>query len=100
MARLGIVPRRRLDLPSYEAVVDALTRSYGIAALSHFVVAAELRVGSLTVVAVNGWDVSSMISVLRVRDALLTPVADQFQVLVRRRFRELSSDLAISRPTQ
>ena len=100
MARLGIVPRRRLALPSYEAVVDALTRSYGIAALSHFVVAAELRVGSLTVVAVSGWDVSSMISVLRVRDALLTPVADQFQVLVRKRFRELSSDLAISRPTQ
>jgi LysR family transcriptional regulator, transcriptional activator of the cysJI operon len=100
MARLGIVPRRRLDLPSYEAVVDALTRGYGIAALSHFVVAAELRAGSLTVVPVSGWNVSSMISVLRVRDALLTPAADQFQRLVRKRFRELSSDLAISRPTR
>ena len=96
MARLGIVPRRRLDLPSYEAVVHALTRGYGIAALSHFVVAAELRVGSLTVVPISGWNVSSMISVLRVRDALLTPAADQFQHLVRKRLGELCRDPAIS----
>jgi len=92
MARLGMVPRRRLELPSYEAVVHALTRGYGIAALSHFVVAAELRSGSLAVVPVTGWNVSSMISVLRVRDALLTPAADQFQALVRKRFGELPSD--------
>jgi LysR family transcriptional regulator, transcriptional activator of the cysJI operon len=98
MARLGIVPRRRLHLPSYEAVVDALTRGYGIAALSHFVVAAELRAGSLTVVPVSGWNVSSMISVLRVRDALLTPAADQFQRLVRKRLAELCCDPALSCP--
>jgi DNA-binding transcriptional LysR family regulator len=100
MARLGIVPRRRLDLPSYEAVVDALTRGYGIAALSHFVVAAELRAGSLSVVPVSGWNVSSMISVLRVRDALLTPAADQFQRLVRKRLEELYRDSATSCPIQ
>jgi len=89
-----------LELPSYEAVVHALTRGYGIAALSHFVVAAELRSGSLAVVPVTGWNVSSVISVLRVRDALLTPAADQFQALVRKRLGELSSNPAISSPTQ
>src|SRR5436190_16913287 len=88
MARLGIVPRRRLELPSYEAVVCALKNGYGVAALSRFVAAAELNAGSLTVIAVRGWNVRSMISVLRVRDALLTPAADQFQNLVRRRFAE------------
>ena len=88
MARLGIVPRRRLELPSYEAVVCALKNGYGVAALSRFVAAAELNAGSLTVIAVRGWNVGSMISVLRVRDALLTPAADQFQNLVRRRFAE------------
>ena len=97
MARLGIVPRRRLDLPSYEAVVRALTRGYGIAALSHFVVSAELCAGSLAVIPVSGWSVSSTISVLRVRDALLTPAANQFQLFVRRSFGELYSDPGISR---
>lgn len=90
MARLGIVPRRRLELPSYEAVVYALKKGYGIAAISCFVVAAELRAGSLAVIPVSGWNVSSMISVLRVRDALLTPSADQFQRLVQRHFGEIS----------
>jgi DNA-binding transcriptional LysR family regulator len=100
MARLGIVPRRWLDLPSYEAVVDALKKGYGIAALSHFVVAAELRAGALTVVPVRGWNVSSMISILRVRDAPLTPAADQFQRLVRERLEELCREPATSCPIQ
>jgi LysR family transcriptional regulator, transcriptional activator of the cysJI operon len=94
MARLGIVPRRRLELPSYEAVVHALKKGYGIAAVSRFVVAAELRTGSLIVIPVAGWNVSSMISVLRVRDALLTPSADQFQRLVQRHFGEISRSSA------
>jgi DNA-binding transcriptional LysR family regulator len=48
-------------------------RGYGIAALSHFVVAADLRAGRLAVLPVAGWNVSSMISLLRIRDALLDP---------------------------
>jgi LysR family transcriptional regulator, transcriptional activator of the cysJI operon len=90
MARLGIVPRRRLELPSYEAVVYALKRGYGVAAISRYVVATELRAGLLTVVTVRGWNVRAVVSVLRVRDALLTPSAEQFQSLVRNRFAELS----------
>src|SRR5947209_9858552 len=47
LARLGIVPRHRLELPSNEAVVHALKRGYGITAISRYVVAAELRTKSL-----------------------------------------------------
>lgn len=91
MARLGIVPRRRLELPSYEAVVWALKRGYGVAAISRYVVATELRAGLLTDVPVRGWNVRTVVSVLRVREALLTPSAEQFQALVRNRFAELAS---------
>ena len=90
MARLGVVPRRRLELPSYEAVLAALKSGYGVAAISRYVVAGELRAGSLTLIKVRGWNVRSVISVLRVRQALLTPPADQFQALARERFAEIS----------
>jgi len=91
MARLGIVPRRRLELPSYEAVVWALKRGYGVAAISRYVVATELRAGLLIVITVRGWNVRAVVSVLRVRETLLTPSAEQFQALVRNRFAELTS---------
>ena len=90
MSRLGIVPRRRLQLPSYEAVVYALKSGYGIAAMSLYVVAEELRTGSLTVIPVRGWNVRSVLSVLRARDARVTPLADEFQALVRKRFNEIA----------
>ena len=90
LARLGIVPRHRLELPSNEALVHALKRGYGIAAISRYVVAAELRTGSLAVIHVRGWNVRNIVSVLRVRDAKLTPSADRFQTFVRTRLREMA----------
>src|SRR5215475_1721550 len=50
LAQLGIVPRRRLELPSNEAVVHALKRGFGITAISRYVVAVELRTGSLATI--------------------------------------------------
>ncbi len=90
MARVGIVPRRRLELPSYEAVLSALKRGYGVAAIMRYVVAADLQAGSLSVIPVRGWNARAVISLLRVRDALLTPSADQFQALAREHFAEIS----------
>jgi len=90
LARAGLVPRRRLELPSNEALVYALKRGYGIAAISRYVVAAELRTGSLAVIRVRGWDVRNIVSVLRVRDAKLTPSADRFQSFVRARLGEMA----------
>jgi DNA-binding transcriptional LysR family regulator len=92
MTRLGIVPRRRLQLPSYEAVVYALKSGYGVAAMSRYVVGEELRTGSLAVIPVRGWNVRSVLSVLRVRDARVTPLANEFQSLVRRRFSETAHE--------
>jgi DNA-binding transcriptional LysR family regulator len=89
LARLGIVPRHRLELPSNEAVVHALKRGYGIAAISRYVVAAELRTGSLAAIRVRGWNVRNVVSVLRVREAKLTPSADRFQAFVRTRLAEM-----------
>lgn len=90
LARLGIIPRRRLELASHEAVLHALKRGYGIAAISRYVVAGELRTGSLTVINVRGWNVRNIVSLLRVRDAKLSPVADRFQAFVRARLGKMA----------
>jgi DNA-binding transcriptional LysR family regulator len=94
LARLGIVPRRRLELPSNEALVHALKRGYGIAAISRYVVAAELNAGLLSVIGVRGWNVRNIVSVLRVRDARLTPSADRFMAFVRARLGEMTRQAA------
>ena len=83
LARLGIVPSHRLELPSNEAVVHALKRGYGITAISRYVVATELRTKSLTTLHFPGWNVRNIVSVLRVRDAKLTPSAERFETFVR-----------------
>lgn len=90
LARLGIVPASRLELPSNEALVHALKRGYGIAAISRYVVAAELRAGSLGSIKIRGWNVRNTVSVLRVRDAKLTPSADRFQAFVRKHIAEVT----------
>jgi DNA-binding transcriptional LysR family regulator len=84
------VPRRRLELASNEALVAALRRGYGIAAISRYVVDAELRSGSLAIVRVPGWNVRNIVSLLRVRDAKLSPSAERFQTFVRTRFGEMT----------
>jgi LysR family transcriptional regulator, transcriptional activator of the cysJI operon len=88
LARLGIVPRRRLELASNETVVCALKQGYGIAAISRYAVATELRTGSLAVIQVRGWNVRNIVSLLRVRDAMLSPSAERFQTFARTRLGE------------
>ncbi len=89
LAQLGIVPKRRIELPSNEAVVHALKRGYGLTAISRYVVAAELRSGSLTVIRFRGWNVCNIVSVLRVRDAKLTPSTEEFEAFARTRLAEM-----------
>ena len=90
LAGLGIAPGRRLELPSNEALVHALKKGYGIAAISRYVVTAELRAESLAVVRIPGWNVRNIVPVLRVRDARLTPSAESFQNFVRTRLGEMA----------
>lgn len=85
LAQLGLVPSRRLELPSNEAVIHALKQGYGIAAMSRYVVAAELNAGSLAVIDLPGWNVRNVVFLLRVRDATLTPSARRLQEFVRDR---------------
>ena len=90
MGRLGIAPRRRLELPSYEAVVCALKKGYGVSAISRYVVDEQLKSGALVIFPVRGWNVKNVVSALRVRDALLTPSAEQFQTSVRKKFGDIA----------
>ena len=60
------------------------------AAISRYVVAAELRTGSLAAIRIRGWNVRNVVSALRVRDAKLTPSADLFQTFVRTHLTEMA----------
>jgi LysR family transcriptional regulator, transcriptional activator of the cysJI operon len=85
-ANLGIVPSRRLVLPSWEAIKLAVKRGDGIAGCSRFAIAEELRTGSLGIIPVPRWSVRKMMSIIRVRDAALTPSAQQFLRILRARW--------------
>src|SRR3982750_3475684 len=89
LARLGFGPRRRLEMPSNETLLHAVRRGYGIAAISLHVASAALREGTLAHIELRGWNVSNIVSVLRVRDAKLTPSADRFLAFVRGRLANL-----------
>jgi len=90
-ADLGITPKRRLELPSWEAIKLMVRRGYGVAACSRFAVEEELRAGLLAVIPLRGWKVRNTISIIRVRDAALTPAAQQFLEALRGRMRKMPS---------
>lgn len=91
LMELGIVPRRRLALPAWESIKLAVRRGYGVAAFSRIVVAEELETGTLVVIPFVPWKVRRMISIIRIRDARLTPVAQQFLLMLRARLGNISS---------
>jgi DNA-binding transcriptional LysR family regulator len=87
-ADLGISPKRQLELPSWEAIKRAVQRGHGIAGCSRFAVEDELRAGSLALIPIRRWKVRKTMSIIRVRDAALTPLAEQFLVMLRERWGE------------
>jgi DNA-binding transcriptional LysR family regulator len=80
---LGIIPRRRLALPSWEAIKLAVRDGFGIAAISRLAVAEELKTGSLVVLPILASKTRRTFSVIRTRDAALTPAAQHFLDLLR-----------------
>jgi DNA-binding transcriptional LysR family regulator len=90
-ADLGITPKRRLELPSWEAIKLMVRRGYGVAACSRFTVEEELRTGLLAVIPLRGWKVRNTMSIIRVRDAALTPAAQQFLEALRGHVRKMPS---------
>lgn len=87
LAELGIVPARRLELPSSEAVLHALRKGYGIGAVSRYVAEQDLRSGTLTAFRLPGWKVRNVVSMIRGREAVLTPYAKRFEAHVRAHLR-------------
>lgn len=85
LAELGIVPQRRLALPSWEAIKLAVRRGPGIAACSRLSVVEELAAGSLVIIPFVPWKVRRIFSIIRIRDAVLTPAAQLFLEMLRER---------------
>jgi DNA-binding transcriptional LysR family regulator len=87
-ADLGITPKLRLELPSWEAIKLVVRRGHGVAACSRFAVEEELQAGLLAVIPLRGWNVGNAMSIIRVRDAALTPAAQQFLEMLRGQVRK------------
>jgi DNA-binding transcriptional LysR family regulator len=86
LADLGIVPHRRLALPSWESIKLAVARGHGIAAMNRSAVTGELAAGTRAVVQFAQWKVRRTYSIVRIRDAELSRPARQFLDLLRARW--------------
>jgi DNA-binding transcriptional LysR family regulator len=78
LADIGIVPRRRLSLPAWESIKIAVRKGHGIAAFSRIAVQDEIVSGKLVVIPFGAWKVRRLFSVVRIRDAALSPPAQLF----------------------
>jgi DNA-binding transcriptional LysR family regulator len=83
LADLGIVPRRRLGLPAWEAIKIAVRRGHGVAAFSKLALHEELAAGTLVIIPFVPWRVRRTFSIVRIRDAALTAPAELFIRLLR-----------------
>jgi DNA-binding transcriptional LysR family regulator len=87
LADLGILPRRRLALPAWESIKIVVRAGDGIAAFSRQAVEEELASGALVEIPFGSWRVRRMFSLVRIRDAMLTPAAQAFADTLRNRCR-------------
>jgi LysR family transcriptional regulator, transcriptional activator of the cysJI operon len=94
LADLGIMPRRRLALPAWESIKMAVRAGYGIAAFSRHAVQEELASGVLVEIPFGSWRVRRMFSLVRIRDAALTPIARAFVEALRIHCRTLVTPAA------
>jgi DNA-binding transcriptional LysR family regulator len=86
LAEIGIVPSRRLALPSWESIKLAVRRGHGIAACSRLAITEELEAQTLVIIPFMPWTVRRPFSIVRIRDVALTPAAQQFQLMLRERW--------------
>jgi LysR family transcriptional regulator, transcriptional activator of the cysJI operon len=85
LADLGIVPRRRLALPAWEAIKIAVRRGHGIAGFSRLALTEELAAGTLVIIPFVPWKVRRIFSIVRIRDAVLAPPAQLLLDMLRSR---------------
>jgi LysR substrate binding domain len=68
-----------------EAIKVAVRRGHGITAFSRLALSEELAAGTLVVIPFVPWKVRRTFSIVRIRDAALTPLAQQFLTILRAR---------------
>jgi DNA-binding transcriptional LysR family regulator len=79
----GIVPRRVVELPSWEAVKLAAASGGGVAAISRLAIRVELVAGTLAIVELPRWSVRRTISLLTPTGVPLSAPAERFAAILR-----------------
>ena len=80
---LALNIRKRLALPSWEAVKLAVAGGAGVAAISRFALDLELKTDAVCILDVPQWHAKRQLSFVRGRDIPLSPVAERFAALLR-----------------
>lgn len=75
---IGAAPRRRLALPSWEAIKLVVADGGAVAAISEMAIAVEVAAGTLVRFDVQGWRLGRPISIARHQDLPLSPLATAF----------------------
>ena len=86
LADLGIKPGHRLALPAWESIKLVVRRGHGVAAFSRLALTEELEAGTLVIIPFAPWKVRRTFSIVRIRDAALTPAAQSFIDMLRARW--------------
>jgi DNA-binding transcriptional LysR family regulator len=94
---LGISPRRRIELPSREAVKVAVAEGVGIGACTKFALEVELAAGALVILKLPVPRLTRRIYLIKPRAVPLTPATDAFLDIVRRVWTERYGDALIVR---
>jgi DNA-binding transcriptional LysR family regulator len=93
---LGISPRRRLTLPSREAVKVAVAEGLGIGACTRFALDVELAAGTLTILQLAIPKLRRRIYLIKPRGVPLTPAASAFVDIVATTWKLRHPDALIS----
>ena len=75
---IGVAPRRRLAMPSWEAIKLVVAHGDAVAAISRLAIRVEEAAGTLTELAVRGWRLGRPISIASHPDLPLSPIAAAF----------------------
>jgi DNA-binding transcriptional LysR family regulator len=88
---IGVAPRRRLALPSWEAIKLVVAHGDAVAAISRLAIRVEQTAGTLTELAVKGWRLGRPISIATHPDTPLSPIAATFAAQLRRTSNQLAA---------
>jgi DNA-binding transcriptional LysR family regulator len=81
--QLGVTIRKRLELPSWEAIKTAVAAGGSVGTCSRYAIQLELRAGTLVELDVPRWRVRRLMSSVRARGVPLSPPAERFLDLLR-----------------